>query len=74
MARGRHGEAYWQVLGLLSVKDFRSKAELAKAVVGEHGRPITRQRVKAIIADAAARGWLEDPFAPRPQMARKRKK
>ena len=72
MARGRRGAAYWQVLGLLSVRGFRSKAALAREVVGEHGRPVTRQRVKAIVADAAARGWLEDPFEPRPQMARKR--
>lgn len=74
MGRGQHGSAYWQVLGLLSVRKFRSKAALAKAVVGEHGRPITRVRVRAIIADAVARGWLENPFEPRPQMARRRKR
>lgn len=74
MGRGKHGSAYWQVLGLLSVRKFRSKAALAAVVIGEHGRPITRVRVKAIIEDAVERGWLEDPFEPRPQMARKRKK
>lgn len=67
----RFGQAFWQVIGLLATKKFKSKAELANQVVGDHGKLITRQRVRAIIATAVDAGILDkNPFRAMPQMAR----
>ena len=70
--RRRYGYAYWQAIGLLSVYEFPSKAALAGAVIGDQLRPVSRQRMKAIIDKAVENGHLDsDPFGPMPQMARK---
>lgn len=67
----RFGQAFWIVIGLLQAREFKSRGALAKEVIGAHGRPLTRQRVRAIINDAVDAGILDkDPFGKMPAMAR----
>lgn len=66
------GGAFWTTVRLLNSGElFKSRAALARAVTAA-GHPISRQRVRVILADAVAWEMLNagDPFEPRPQMSR----
>ena len=68
----RYGPTFYQVLGLLSVREFASKAELAKELERVNGRPVARQQVYTIVKEAVEAGFLdENPFPEMPQMSRR---
>lgn len=66
------GNAFYLMLGLLgSGREFKNRSDLARHVIGNHGRPVSRQRISVLIQQAVAEGYLDkDPFEPRPQMRR----
>ncbi len=71
-ASGRYGPTFYQVLGLLSVRKFASKAELAKELERVNGRPVARQQVYTIVKEAVEAGFLDgNPFPAMPQMSRR---
>ncbi len=73
MAR-RYGPTFWQVVGLLSAREFASKAELAKELERVNGRPVARQQVYTIVKEAVEAGFLDgNPFTEMPQMRRDRR-
>jgi hypothetical protein len=58
-----YGAALWQVVGLLhSTIEFKTKAELARKVIGDRGKPISRQRLQAILEKVVKEGLAVDPF------------
>ena len=62
-----------QILGLLSVKRFANKSELARELGRINGRPVARQQVYTIVKEAIRVGFLDgNPFTDMPQMRRDR--
>lgn len=58
-----YGSSFWQVVGLLhSGMEFKTKAELARKIVGEHGKPISRQRLQSVLEKVIKEGLAVDPF------------
>lgn len=58
-----YGAAFWQVVGLLhGPTEFKTKAELARKVIGDHGKSISRQRLQAILDKVLSEGLAVDPF------------
>ena len=69
----RYGPTFYQVLGLLSIREFASKAELAKELERVNHKPVARQQVYTIIKTAIEAGFLDgNPFEGMPQMRRDR--
>lgn len=61
-----YGSAFWQVVGLLhGPTEFKTKAELARKVIGHIGKPISRQRLQAILDKVISEGLAVDPFIKR---------
>ena len=57
------GSSFWQVVGLLhSRKEFESKADLARHVIGDRGKQISRQRLQVLLEKIVAEGLAVDPF------------
>lgn len=58
-----YGAALWQVVGLLhSTIEFKTKSELARKVISDRGKPISRQRLQAILEKVVKEGLAVDPF------------
>jgi len=58
-----YGASLWQVVGLLhSTIEFKTKAELARKVISDRGKPISRQRLQAILEKVIKEGLAVDPF------------
>ena len=57
------GSSFWQVVGLLhSSIEFKTKAELARHVISDKGKSISRQRLQAILDNVIKEGLAVDPF------------
>ena len=68
---GRYGPTFWQVIGLLAVHTYASKAELARELGRVNRRPVARQQVYAIIKEAVKAGFIDrNPFPELPKMRR----
>ncbi len=67
-----YGPTFWQIIGLLSVRDFANKAALVKELTRINRKPVARQQVYTIIKTAIEAGFLDDnPFPAQPQMSRR---
>ncbi len=58
-----YGSSFWQVVGLLHGNiEFKTKAELARHVLGDRGKQISRQRLQVILEKIIEEGLAVDPF------------
>ncbi len=57
------GSSFWQVVGLLHGDiEFKTKADLARHVIGDRGKQISRQRLQVILEKIVKEGLAVDPF------------
>ena len=58
-----YGNSFWQVVGLLSSPiEFKTKAELARHVISDKGKAISRQRLQSLLDKVIKEGLAVDPF------------
>ena len=68
----RYGQAMYTMLGIVAAREVPTTlSELARQLVGSHGRPITRQRALQLIEFAVQEGLLNSRlFKYHPNMRR----
>ena len=70
----RYGPAMYQLLGIIAAGELPSisgLSDLARRIIGQHGKPISRQRAMQLVNLAAQDGLLDARVFPyHPQMVR----